>query len=391
MGVELPLHLYHYTGRAAAEHLMKVACGLDSQILGEPQILGQVGFALHAAQQAGSAGPLLHRLFGGAIHTGKRARTETAISRYTTSTSHAAVLLAEAQVPELMQANVLVVGAGEMAQLAVRALEQRHVRNIGCINRTYDRAAELVTEVAGRAFNWFHLNDALDWADVVITATGAPHTVIHTEEVAEIIPQRQKRPLVFVDIALPRDVEESVGRLPGVFRYDIDDLRARLDENLAQREATRPEVEAIIAEEVVAFLQWLQSRDSVPTIVGLRRKVNEIAQAELAEALAQMPDLDEREEEIVRRMVHRLVNKVLHEPTVQIKAASALSPEVGQEYAEMVSTLFGLALLEQREEASQEAVKESFPCTRGANIQPATVVRPRRTLQNVNIPGTDRS
>jgi glutamyl-tRNA reductase len=345
--VDLAPHLYSYSGRAAAEHLMKVACGLDSQILGEPQILGQVGFTLRAAQQVGSTGPVLHRLLNGAIHAGKRARAETAISRYTTSTSHAAVLLAEAHIPDLVNANALVVGAGEMAHLAVKALHQHNARNIGCINRTYARAAELVQEISGRAFNWFHLDEALRWADVVITATGAPHTVIHAEEVAEILPQRQGRPLVFVDIALPRDVEQGVGDLPGVIRYDIDDLRARLDKNLAQREATRPEVEAIIGEKMAAFTQWLQSRKAVPTIVGLRRKVTDIAHAELAEALAQMPDLDEREEEIVRRMVHRLVNKVLHEPTVQLKSTSAISPETGQEYAEAMRDLFGLHAVEE--------------------------------------------
>jgi glutamyl-tRNA reductase len=361
--LDLAPHLYYYAGRAAAEHLMKVSCGLDSQILGEPQILGQVNFTLRAAQQAGSIGPILHRLFNDAIHAGKRARAETSISRYTTSTSHAAVLLAEAHVSDLRNANVLVVGAGEMAHLAVKALHQRNVHNIGCVNRTYARAAALVEELGGRVFNWFHLDEALRWADVVITATGAPHTVIHAEEVGVILPQRQGRPLVFVDIALPRDVEQSVGALPGAVRYDIDDLRARLDENLAQREATRPEVESIIAEEIISFTTWLQSRKAVPTIVGLRRKVSEIAQAELAEALAQMPDLDEREEEVVRRMVHRMVNKVLHEPTVQLKAASALSPEMGQEYAEATRELFGLhADPEGQEDIESPLLKEDF-CT----------------------------
>jgi glutamyl-tRNA reductase len=340
--VDFAPHLYFYAERSATYHLMQVACGLDSLILGEPQILGQVSYTLIAAQRAGTVGAVLHRLFTGALHAGKRARSETAISRYTTSTSHAAVLLAEAQIEDLSKARVLVVGAGEMAHLAIKALRSRNVEQIGCVNRTFAGAAALVHSFHGQAFNWFNLDNALLWADVVITATGAPHTVIHREEVAEIHPQRQGRPLIFVDIALPRDVEESVEDLAGVHRFDIDDLRAALDANLAQREAARPHVEEIIAEEIAEFVSWHNSRQAIPTLVEMRRKVGDIAQSELGEALAQLPELTDREEEIIRRMVHRLVNKVLHEPTVQLKVAAAESPEVGQGYAEAVRMLFDL-------------------------------------------------
>jgi glutamyl-tRNA reductase len=340
--IDLDPHLYFYAERSSIYHLMQVACGLDSLILGEPQILGQVSYTLIAAQRAGTVGAVLHRLFTGALHAGKRARAETAISRYTTSTSHAAVLLAESQIENLSKANVLIVGAGEMAHLAIKALRNRNVEQIGCVNRTFARAAALIHSFHGQAFNWFNLDNALLWADVVITATGAPHTVIHREEVAEIHPHRGGRPLIFVDIALPRDVEESVEDLTGVHRFDIDDLRATLDANLAQREAARPDVEGIIDEEMTEFVHWHNSRQAIPTLVDLRQKVREIAQGELSEALAQLPDLSDREEEIVRRMVHRLVNKVLHEPTVQLKEAAAESPEVGQGYAEAVRMLFDL-------------------------------------------------
>jgi glutamyl-tRNA reductase len=340
--IDLTPHLYYYAERSSAYHLMEVACGLDSLILGEPQILGQVSYTLIAAQQAGTVGAVLHRLFTGAIHAGKRARAETAISRYTTSTSHAAVLLAQSQVEDLRKVRVLVVGAGEMAHLAIKALRNHNVEQIGCINRTYCRAASMVKLFNGQTFNWFNLHRALLWADVVITATGAPHTVIHREEVAEIHTQRQGRPLIFVDIALPRDVEENVEDLPGVHRFDIDDLRATLDANLAQRQAARPHVEEIIDQEIAEFVAWHNSRQAIPTLVEMRRKVQEIAQSELAEALSQLSELTDREEEVVRRMVHRLVNKVLHEPTVQLKTAAAESPEVGQGYAEAVRMLFDL-------------------------------------------------
>ncbi len=343
-GIEADIqpHLFYLADQDAISHLMQVACGLDSLILGEPQILGQVSFALNAAQQAGTVGSVLQRLVSGAIHAGKRARAETAISRYTTSTSHAAVLLAANHVEDLGRANVLVVGAGEMANLAIKALSRQGVHHLGCINRTFSRAEALVRHYNGRAFNWNHLAGALTWADVVIAATGSPHKVIHKEDVAEIQAQRDGRPLVFVDIALPRDIEEDVVELPGVFCYDIDDLRATLDINLAHREAARPDVDLIIFEEIATFVQWHNSRKAIPTVVEMRQKVEGIAHGELAEALALLPDLDEREAEIVRRLVHRLVNKVLHEPTIQLKAMAAESPEIGEGYAQAVRTLFDL-------------------------------------------------
>lgn len=335
-------YLYTRTGTQVADHLLSVACGLDSMILGEPQILGQVGDALAVASATGTTGQILHRLLTTAVRAGKRARAETAISRHTTSTSHAAVLLAKSHVPHLEQSHVLVVGAGEMAQLAIKALHQRGALHIGCINRTFERASALVHPFGGQAFNWYHLGEALVWADVVIAATGAPHTVIHCEEVAEMLPQRQGRPLVFVDVALPRDVEENVEHLSGVYRYDIDDLRARLDENLAQREAARPSVESIVQAELTEFIQWHNSRQAVPTLVQMRRKAQSIAADELTAALAQLPDLDEHESAVVQRLVHRLVNKILHDPTVQLKSAAAHSPELGEAYAHVTRRLFNL-------------------------------------------------
>lgn len=333
-------HLYHRVDAAAVTHLMRVASGLDSMVLGEPQILGQVSHALNQAQAAGTTGPILSHLFARALHAGKRARAETEISRYTTSMSHAAVLLAEAHVADLTQANVLVLGAGEMAELAIEALQMRDAKAIGCLNRTYERALALVDPVQGRAFNWYHLEEALVWADAVIGATSAPHTVIHREDVAEAFTHRGDRPLVFVDIALPRDVEADVEEISRVHRYDIDDLKSTLDANLAQRQAAIPDVEEILAGEADQFQKWLRSRQVVPVLVAMRRQVEEIAARELDEALQLMPELDEREQEIVGRLVHRLVRKILHEPTVQLKAQAAAGH--GLPYAQAVQTLFDL-------------------------------------------------
>jgi len=344
---ELRPHLYRLADDQAVEHLMRVACGLDSQILGEAQILGQVNQAFQTAQRAGNTGPILSHLFAYALHAGKRARHETPLGRTVTSVSHAAVKLARAIAGDLAHKRVLLVGAGAIMETTVKALDHHQVQEIACINRTYARAEALARLAGGRAFNWRHLPQALAWADVVITGTSAPHTVIHAPEVESILPQRQGRPLVFVDIAVPRDVAQEVEKLPLVQRQDIDDLQASLDENLAQRQAAIPAVEGIIQEEVAHFQGWQRGRQVVPVVVALRQQIQALAQAELEQALAQMPDLAPREEQIVTKLVHRLVNKILHQPTVRLKARAAQGD--GPEYAQALSHLFALAEMEPRE------------------------------------------
>lgn len=333
-------YLYRKMDEDAIHHLMRVAAGLDSMILGEPQILGQAAQALIDAQQGGTAGPLLSHLFAGAVHAGKRARTETEISRHTTSVSHAAALLVKDKVPDIAAAHILIVGAGDMAELAARSFQTVGAQQITYINRTYTRAQSLAEQVGGEAFNWYHLPDALTWADAVITATGAPHTVIHTDDLTGVLPQRGARPLTFVDIAVPRDVEEAVAELPGVQCFDIDDLQSALDENLALREAAIPQVEIIIGQEAANYLEWLHSREVVPVIIDLRRKAEQLAQEEVEEALRHLNNLDQRDQDVIARMAHRLVNKLLHEPTVRLKARA--SEGDGHAYAHAVRDLFDL-------------------------------------------------
>ena len=348
-GESLAPHLYRLADDQAVEHLMRVACGLDSQILGEAQILGQVNQAFQTAQHAGNTGPILSHLFAYAIHAGKRARHETALGRTVTSVSHAAVRLAQSIAGDLAHKRVLLVGAGAIMETTVKALQHHQVQEVACINRTHARAQALARLAGGRAFNWYHLPQALAWADVVISGTGAPHTVIHRPVVESILPQRQGRPLVFVDIAVPRDVAEEVGELPRVQRQDIDDLQASLDENLAQRQAAIPAVEAIIQEETAHFQEWQRGRQVVPVVVALRQQVQAIAQQELEHALAQLPNLDPREEQVVTKLVHRLVNKILHQPTVRLKARAAQGD--GPEYAQALSHLFALTETEPPERA----------------------------------------
>jgi glutamyl-tRNA reductase len=256
------------------------------------------------------------------------------------SVSHAAALLLEERIGSLTEAKVLLVGAGEMAEMAARALEGRGAAHVRCINRTYASAEALAHRLGGQAVNWYYLHDALAWADGVLTATAAPHTVIGTSEVEPALAKRDGRPLTMIDIAVPRDIDDAVGGLAGIDLYDIDDLQTTVDENLAQREAAIPAVEAICTDEVACFMEWVRSRGAVPTIVDLRQKAVEVAEAELERALNRLDGLSEHEQEVISTMAHRIVNKLLHEPTVRLREHAANGNGVA--YAHTVRDLFAL-------------------------------------------------
>ena len=337
---QLHPHLYLLEAQAAVEHLLRVASGLDSLILGESQILGQVAHAQARAQSAGTIGPVLSQLFTRAIHTGKRARSETAISRYPTSVGHAAARLAKSVFGDLSQARVLIVGAGEIAELAAMAIYSEGAQRIACINRTYLHAEHLARRFGGQALHWGRLADALVEADVIITATGAPHTVIYRDDVLQVLPRRNRTPLVIVDIAVPRDVELDVGELPGVLLYDIDHLQNTVDANRSLREAAVPQVEAIVRQELEDFFCWLRARQVTPLIVELRRKAEKVAQDELELALRRLNDPDPRVRQVMTLLAHRIVSKLFHEPTVRLKAEAANGN--GIVYADALRELFAL-------------------------------------------------
>jgi glutamyl-tRNA reductase len=364
-------HLYFVHGQDVVVHLMRVAAGLDSMILGESQILGQVSDAFTMAKTANTTGPILSHLFSQAVHAGKRARTETSISRHTTSVSHAAAGMVAEKMGGLEEAKVLVIGAGEMAEVALQAMVDRGARNLTCMNRTFNSVVELAERFGGQARPWHEIPEGLAWADAVVSATGAPHTIIQPDTVSEILPERAGRPLLFLDVAVPRDVDEAVGDLPNVERYDIDDLQHVLDENMAQREAAIPQVEAIIAQEAATFAEWLSSRQVVPVIADLRRYAAEIAEAEVEAALNRLGDLSEREQQVVDRLARRIVNKLFHEPTVRLRAQAADGH--GYAYAHVVRELFGLDELNE--------TPASHPNSNGhlADERPAEVVETGET------------
>ena len=337
-------HLYQHIGDEAIYHLMRVACGLDSMILGETQILGQVTHAYENAHHAGITGAVLSHLFAQVTRTGKRAHTETAISRYTTSVSHAGASLLMKQLDPHRPARVVIVGAGEMAALAVQAITRSRVSEIAFLNRTYAHAESLAHDFGGKALAWHQLDEALVWADAVICATGAPHIVIDRHVVEAALPQRENRPLVMIDIAVPRDIEAAVGELAGVHVYDIDDLQSAVDSNLESRKAAIPQVERIIQQEMVRFAEWYHSRQITPVIKTLREWAQSIAEDELVHTLNRLPDADERTRAIVSRMAHRLVNRLMHEPTSRLRVQA--SEGNGYGYAHAVRELFALDALE---------------------------------------------
>jgi len=341
---EVPPHifanyLYICHEEEAMRHLFRVACGLDSLVLGEPQILGQITDAYEAALSQGSAGTVLSALFRAAIHAGKRARTETRIGVNPASISSVAANLAADLLGDLTQRNVLLIGAGEMGAIAVRALRKRGVNHITVANRTFKNAEQLATEWGGRAIAFQQLPDALRCADIAITSTGAPHTILDKELITPAMLERAERPLFIIDIAVPRDVDSDVTELPNVYLRDIDDLQSQANDNVRERELEIPQVEMIVAEEVATFLEWYASLDVVATIKSLRKQIEHLRQLELGRLFNRL-DLDEREQELVATMSHRLVNKILHQPTLRLKEEAAHGN--GAAYTSTVHHLFGL-------------------------------------------------
>lgn len=338
---ELAPYFYRYKQDEAVFHLGRVASGLDSMILGEPQILGQVTEAYELGLSQRSIGPVLSTLFRYAIHTGKRARTETAISRNPASTSSVAVRLAEETVGSLSTTQTVVVGAGEMAELAVEALRLRGAQRITVVNRTHARAQQLADRWQATALTFENLPDALLDADIVITSTGAPHILIKLPLVEAVMQHRPDRPLAFIDIAVPRDVDPDVNRLPNVRCYDIDDLETRLTGSLAERQQEVPQVEAIIASEAEAFMAWLKSLEIMPVISDLRAKADGIRRAEVDKTLRQLKDLSEADRQRIEAMSEALVNKLLHDATLRLKAEAGNGHAA--EYAAAIRHLFALS------------------------------------------------
>ena len=332
--------VYRLLDKEAVNHLLRVAAGLDSLVLGEPQILGQVTDAFELARGQNAVGPVLSRLFQTALRAGKRARTETSIGHNPASISSVAIRLAEEIITDLSSAEVYVLGAGEMAELAVEAMRKRGVHKIHVVNRTLSRARLLSDRWGGEALTFERLPEALRKADILVTSTAAPHTLISTEMVHSCLPERLGRNLVIIDIAVPRNVESEIGELTGVRLYDLDSLQNHLEHSLEQREREVPKVEAILEEMSAEFQSYLDLLDVFPVIAAMHQRAEQIRQVELEKTLRHLPELSEAERDHLNALTRSLVKKILHAPIKQLRSAAGL-PKAA-EYADVARTLFEL-------------------------------------------------
>lgn len=332
--------LYHHAHDAAVRHAFRVAASLDSLVLGESQILHQFKEAYQVAKAQAATGPVLNTLMTRALGVAKKVRTETGIGQAPVSIPSAAIGLAKTIFGALTGRRVLILGAGEMAELAARHLQSEGVQAVLVAHRNYDRAAELAATLHGRAVRFDQIRDELRQADIVVSSTAAPHYLLHRTDVEELIRLRKNRPLFLIDIAVPRDIDPAVNEIDNVFLYDIDDLEGVVAAHRQARVQEAAQAELLIEREVVSFQRWLQSLEVVPTIVTLRRRLEEIREVEVAKALGRLQELSPQEQEVVKAMAQGIINKILHHPTTELKRQS-----VSQDsplYVTALRRLFGL-------------------------------------------------
>lgn len=314
-------NLYTYQGPSVVRHIFRVASGLDSLVMGEPQILGQIKEAFRMTVQKRASGAILNRLFHRAFNVAKRVRTETGIGDSAVSISYAAIELAKKIFGALEQRKVLLVGAGEMAELAVEHLIRNRVGDIFVANRTFERGVELARRFSGKALRFEEIPSALTDVDIIISSTGSPNFVITKDTVKSVIRNRRNRSLFFIDIAVPRDIDPDINNLGNCYVYDIDDLKGVIDVNMETRQKEAVKAERIIDEAVIQFGKWMAGLHVVPTIVDLREKLSAMAAAELEKTLgSSLKHLPEKDAQAVGRMIDAILNKILHDPIQFIKA-----------------------------------------------------------------------
>ncbi len=328
-------------GPSAIEHLARVASGLESMVLGEPQILGQVGDAMRFGLMMNSAGPVLSKLFQTAIACGRRVRTDTEIGHHSGNISTLAVNSVERELGTLKDKSVVLLGAGDMADLALSQLIKKQVHPIHVVNRTMAKARELAAKYGGVAHVFERLRELLPQADVLITSTGAPHTLISKEMIAMVMQSRPDRSLAILDIAVPRDVDVTVDEVPNVWRCDIDNLQNVASDGMRSREAAIPEAEQIIELELDRFLDWYRGVGVEQTVVSLRRKTEEIRSGEFSRMLSLLPDLSDQTKQVLEQFSHSLTNKLLHDPTCNLRHLKGTRSAI--DYGEAVRELFDLS------------------------------------------------
>jgi glutamyl-tRNA reductase len=337
---ELADHLYVHDGADAASHLFEVAAGLDSAVVGEAEILGQVRTAWERAQSEHASGSQLNLLFRHALEVGKRARTETAIGRHIASVSTAAVAMAAERLGSLEGRSILVMGAGEMGEGMVRSLATNGVSDIRVANRTWERAFDLAARVDGRAIRLADLDASLAEVDLLLTGTGASSMLIEHADLARVMAARDGRPLLIVDVAVPRDVDPTAADLPGITLLDMDDLRAFAEAGQAERRREVAAVRTMVGEELDRYTAVSSAREVAPLVAALREQAEDVRRAELERFRSKLGELDERQLEAVEAITHGIVAKLLHQPTVGLKDAAG-TPK-GERLAEALRDLFDL-------------------------------------------------
>jgi len=337
---ELLGHLYSLRAGEAARHLFEVTAGLDSMIVGEAEIQGQVKRAYELALVEGATGPILNRLFRGALAGGGRVREETAVGEKGVSVPSVAVELARRTLGDLGEKRVLVVGAGETAELVAKALVARGAASVFVANRHYDRAIGLAQRFGGEAVRFEELPEQLQAADIVVSATNSPHHIVERDGLAQVMESRSGRPLLLVDIAVPRDIEAECRELTGVSLHDIDDVQQIVERNAGDREAEARRAEPILAAELDRFERWLASLSVVPTIAALRERGDEVVARVLAENEGRWEGLGEADRERLAAMAKAIASRLLHDPTLRIKRSTG--SDDAYLYVSALRELFGL-------------------------------------------------
>jgi glutamyl-tRNA reductase len=336
-------HLYVHSGEEAVQHVFRVASSLDSMVVGEPQILGQIKDAYETAIQRKTSGLILHRLLHNAFHVAKRVRTETRIGNSAVSVSSVAVELAQKIFETLEERVILLIGAGEMCELAAQHLLSGGVGKVLVTNRTYERAQNLAQKFRGDAIPFEEIHLGLMKADIVICATDARQYILEHGQVARIMKERKQRPIFFIDIADPRNIEPRVNDLENVYLYNIDHLQKVANDHIQDREMEARKAEAIVKEEVDNFVHWYRSLGFTPTIVALRKKFEEIRQKELGKTFSRLPGLSDQERNSLEALTSAIVNKILHSPLSFLKKMG--EDHTSSVYLDAIQTLFQLTVL----------------------------------------------
>jgi glutamyl-tRNA reductase len=336
-------HVYTYEGAAAVRHLFRVAASLDSMGIGEPQILGQLKQYYDAAQQAGSVGAILHRLFHRSFSVAKRVRSETGIGSGAVSVSSIAVDLAKRIFDRFDDKTVMLIGAGKIGDLMARHLQSHGVKNLMVTNRTFERAVDLAEKIQGNPIRFEDFPQYLKMADLVIGCPGAPDILIDALAVEKILRERKQKTMFFIDIGDRRNFDARINHLDNVYLYNIDDLKSVAEENLHERASEAEKAEAIVVDEVESFLRWLGSLDQVPTITALRQRFDDIRRGELEKSFGGgLKDLSPEQRAALEDMTSAMINKMLHEPISQLRRNSGEETVDATLYVAALKKLFDL-------------------------------------------------